>query len=105
MDKGFDKVMEKEIRQAVENFSENPHWKNYYDTAPSGACRRYISLEFYYSENFLNGKDRVSFDEERKELEDKFGVEDWKHLAKYAGNNPFRGKCRKKIRELSEGER
>lgn len=93
--------MEKEIEKAVESFCENPFWKRYYESAPSENCKRYIALQFYNSERVLSGKNAESLTDERNELEEKFGVEDWKHLAKHAGNNPFRGKCLKKIRELS----
>lgn len=88
-------------KKAVERFLENPFWKKYYEDAPSEACKKYIELEFTNSMSVADGKGMLDIKEESQKCEDAFGIEDWKHLAKYAGNNPFRGKCLKKIRELS----
>ena len=37
---------------------------------------------------------------ERKDLETRLDLEDWKHLRKYAGNNPWLTKCCEMIRKL-----
>ena len=89
--------MEEERKRVLEEFLENPFWKEYYEDAPSDVCKEYIQYEFLYSDN-------EEYEDEAVEilhgLEDKLGLEDWKHLEKYAGNNPFRGKCRERIKEL-----
>ena len=33
-------------------------------------------------------------------MEEEFGLEDWRHLYRHAGRNPFRDKCRRKIDEI-----
>lgn len=87
--------MQKALRYK-RRFLKNPHWKEYYKKAPSDACREYIANEFCFS-LFGEDDDRTKQD---AELEGLFTVEDWKHLGKYAGNNPFRGKCREMIKKL-----
>ena len=84
------------LKKAIGVFLKNPYWKEYYETAPSEECKEYIEHDFYFS--LFGGSEEI--EKRDKELEDLFSVDDWKHLAKYAGNNPFKGKCRKKIREL-----
>ena len=96
---------EKKIKEAVDAFSKNSAWKRYYEDAPSKVCKRYVELDFYRSHNYSSlypdSDELEAVHEEQKHLQDKMGVADWKHLAKYAGNNPFRGKCLEKIKELS----
>ena len=86
------------MKEALDVFLQNPHWKEYYETAPSEECREYIEHSFRLS---LYG---ITPDIEKrdKELEDLFTVRDWEHLAKYAGNNPFRSKCKKMISNLKK---
>ncbi len=92
-----DYAVETMCEKAMKLFLANKTWKEYYETAPSEACRQYIRLEFCYSA-YLGPED---INERSARWEEQFTVEDWKHLARYAGNNPFRGKCRRKIRELT----
>lgn len=89
--------MEKMIRTSLARFLRNPYWKEYYEGASSEACRKWIELEFVYSTYF--GPDNIN--ELSEACEKEFTLEDWEYLCRYAGNNPFRGKCRAKIRELS----
>lgn len=90
------------LNESVESFVENPHWAKYLDDAPSGACKAYIKLNFYLSDIDSDGAEKIAVIEKMDEYEGKLSAEDWKHLLKYAGNNPFAGKCKKKIAELSE---
>ena len=66
----------------------NPFWKEYYETAPTVTCKRYIELEFYYSEYFGNIPDYEEFEKENNKLEQDFVKVDWEHLYKYCANNP-----------------
>ena len=88
----------KMIDDAIEHFSKNSYWKEEYETAPSDTCRERIAIDYCYS-LYGNGYDD---DSERDRLEAQLSLADWKHLLKYSGNNPWRGKCRQKIRELEE---
>lgn len=88
--------MTKEQEKAVKVFCKNPFWKEYYETAPSDECKEYIGLQFGYSMNPKSDE----YNSRSDELEDMFTIDDWRHLAKYAGNNPFRGRCIMKVREL-----
>ena len=38
------------VRENLNEWLQNPTWKEYYDEAPSQLCREYISLDFYASE-------------------------------------------------------
>ena len=89
----------KMIDDAIEKSSKNPYWKKVYETAPSDTCRKRIALDYCYS---IYG-DGYDDDAERDRLEAQLDLADWKHLLKYSGVNPWRGKCRKKIKELEEG--
>ncbi len=83
------------LKESVDSFLENPYWKKYHDEAPSDACRKYVELDFYYSD---------TEDDEAAEamdaLEPSLSAEDWAYLAKYAGNIPFAAKCRQMIKNL-----
>jgi len=83
--------------KALELYMGNPYWREYYEKAPSENCRRRIETGFCYSAFRKPENIREVLDA----LEEKLDLEDWKHLAKYAGNNPWGGKCRKKVREFA----
>ena len=87
--------MSEKTEKALKTFLKNEHWKEYYETAPSDECREYIKREFVGS---LYGN--AGEESDRKALEPTLSADDWRHLMKYAGNNPFRPYCRKKIAEL-----
>ena len=74
---------------------ENPYWREYYEKAPSGKCREVIALEFLYSEL---EEDEVleQLDEAEKEL----SLEDWRYLYRYCGNNPEKKRIHDRIVEL-----
>lgn len=91
---------EKAKNKALVDFIRNPHWKEYYEEAPSDVCKEYIKYEFLFSDTD-EYEEKVA--QVLRELEDRFTVDDWKHLIKYCGNNPFKSRCRAKIKELEAG--
>lgn len=78
---------------------ENPHWKKYYEEAPSDACRQYIALDFRYSDT-----EDEEVAEEMDTLLEKLREEDLRHLAAYAGNNPQKAALLKRAEELEKRE-
>lgn len=88
--------LEEMIRSALARFRGNPYWREYYEKAPSEACRKWIELSFVYSTYY--GPENIN--ELSESCEKEFTLKDWEYLCRHAGNNPFRGKCRAKIREL-----
>ena len=84
----------------ISEWLENPHWKKYYEEAPSDTCRQYIALDFRYS---------ATEDEEvAKEMDallEKLRAEDLRHLAAYAGNNPQKAAFLKRAEELEKQEK
>lgn len=92
----------KAMEKALAAFMKNPFWREYLETAPSEQCKEYIKLEFYYSDLTIAGSDeRDEVAKAMQQYESQFSVLDWKHLQKYAGNNPFWIKCKQKVEELS----
>ncbi len=89
--------MEETIKRALRLFLKNDYWREYYETAPDDLCRRYIELEFADSVT-----DIPEISEARRAMYDKLELQDWIHLEKYAGNNPFRSRCRSTIEKLSK---
>ena len=79
---------ERKIQKSLKQFMVNPFWKEYYETAPTGTCKRYIELEFYYSDNLGYISDYEELKKESDKLEKMFVKADWEHLYKYCGNNP-----------------
>ena len=96
---------EKKIKEAVNAFIKNSAWKSYYEDAPSKVCKRYVELDFYrshdYSALYPDSAELKAVRAEQKKLQERMSLADWKHLAKYTGNNPFRAKCMEKIKALS----
>ena len=88
-----------EVREILEETMENPFWAAYYNDAPSDRCKEYIALEFYYSE-YEDDETARALDQ----MENDLAIEDWKHLLKYSGNNPGRGKIAKRITELENNQ-
>ena len=89
------------LKESVESFAENPHWAKYLKEAPSDSCKAYIKLNFYLSDLDTDSPEKEAVIEKMDAYENKLSADDWKHLLKYAGNNPFAGKCKKQIAELS----
>ena len=91
----------KKVDAAVEFFVRNPFWRKFYENAPSEPCRRRVALDFYFSTFWDDAHEDEAFFREMEKTEAELGLEDWKYLLKYQGNNPGRVKIRKKIEELS----
>ena len=87
------------INKALASMCENPFWKEYYETAPTCFCKRYIKLKFYYSDCLVDVSDYEEYKKECLLLESKFVKEDWSHLYKYCGNNPRKVYYRNKMNE------
>ena len=88
-----------EIKEVLQEWLENPGWRKYYEEAPTDECRAFIALEFYYSDT---EDEEVS--EKMDEIEATLGVEDLKHLARYAGDNPRKGALLRKIAEMESAQ-
>lgn len=89
-------VDEKKVQYAVKEYCKNPYWAEEYASAPTPKSKRFEELIFYASE-FPGSKD---FQEERHQLEEEMGLEDWEYLYRTAGNNPWGARCRRKVKEL-----
>ena len=87
----------KNIRKTVEEFTKNPHWKKYYEQAPSDGCKQHIALTFYSS--FYG--ESADIKQRKVSLEADFTITDWQYLYDNAGNNPFKTTCKQKIEDLS----
>ena len=86
------------FRQNLNEWLENPAWREYYETAPSIQCQTLIALEFWYSET-----ESEAAVEAMGVVEEDLSLEDWKHLYKYCGNNPRRRIIEKRIEQLESG--
>jgi hypothetical protein len=87
------------VSRILGTYLEDPHWAEYYHGAPTGACRDYIALTFYYSD--VEDEDQQNeAGLEIARLEGKFGLADWKHLLQYAGSSMFGFRCLEMIRKL-----
>ena len=81
----------------ISEWLENPHWKKYYEEAPSDSCRQYIALDFRYSDT-----EDEEIAEEMDALLETLRAEDLRHLAAYAGNNPERAALLKRAEEMEQ---
>lgn len=88
---------EKRISAEVEDALQRPFWREYYEEAPSDACKRFIALGFYSSACGEKVDNYEEYKAERAALQEKFTREDWTHLYKYSGHNPWRSYCKKKM--------
>ena len=81
--------------EILNEWLENPYWREYYEKAPSEKCREVIALEFLYSEL---EEDEVleQLDEAEKEL----SLDDWLYLYKHCGNSPEKKRIHDRIVEL-----
>ena len=84
-----------ELKENLEEWLENPFWREYYETAPTARCRRLISLEFWESEY-----DSDAAADAIRILEKRLSVKDWEHLYRYCGNNPRKKYIRDRITDL-----
>ena len=81
--------------EILQEWLENPYWREYYEKAPSEKCREVIALEFVYSE--LETEEIL---EELEAAEKELALEDWQYLYRYCGNNPRKKKIHDRIVEL-----
>lgn len=102
MKKSIEKTKKNLIKLSVEQFCNNPYWKEYYQGAPTNFCRQYIALKFYYSNHLGQIHDYEQFRAELCELEEKFVKSDWQHLYRYCANNPLKVYYRNKISLLNK---
>ncbi len=85
-------ITEEEVRAALVSWLENPFWREYYELAPSEACRQLVTLEFLYSE-YETEEICLAMDAVEEEL----ALADWQHLYRYCGINPRRKKIHDRI--------
>ena len=89
----------KKVSKNLEEWLGNPYWVEYYSGAPSEKCRELIALEFMYSD-----EQSEEVHDEMKRMEETLGLEDWKHLYRYCGNNPRKKTIRDRIAALEKPE-
>ena len=70
--------MKEEYMEILNEWLENPSWREYYEKAPSEKCREVIALEFVYSE--LETEEIL---EELEAAEKELGLEDWQYLYRH----------------------
>ena len=87
------------IKYSLNEAIKNPYWREYYETAPSEYCKRYIQLKFYFSEYLGNIPDYDEFKAACDRLENCFTKKDWQHLLKHCANNPRRTYYRNKLQQ------
>ena len=80
--------------EALKVFLKNASWREYYEKAPSDACRKAIEGEFVRS---LNTDYGTAY--EKGKLEAVLGPEDWKWLYRWCGNNRRKQYIARKIEE------
>ena len=83
--------------KALATFLKNDSWREYYEKAPSDACRKAIEGEFVRSLYPLHGEEY-----EKDTLESFLSLEDWKWLYRWCANSPRKGFIAQRIRELGE---
>ena len=91
----------KMMREAVQEFQDFS-WGEYYETAPSEACKDRIAFMFCFSRYGDEGyfKDPEEFKRERDKLEARLDLADWQHLLKCSGKNQWSTKCRSMVEKL-----
>ena len=87
-------------KQIIDDYLYTDFWKKAYETAPSQNCKDYILLGLRGFIMSAEGEKLYEICNGRKQLEKKFNLEDWEHMYKFAVNNPFKGVCATKIKEL-----
>ncbi len=81
--------------KALTVYLKNESWKEYYEKAPSDACRKAIEGEFVRSQYSEFGAEYG-----KEALESALDLADWQWLYKWCGNNPRKAFIAGKIREL-----
>ena len=81
--------------KALEVFLKNGTWREYYEKAPSDACRKAIAGEFVRSMVSPCGAEYS-----REALEAPLTLADWEYLYRRCGSNPRKGFIARKMAEL-----
>ena len=84
--------------ELFQKYMRNPHWKRFYENAPSDVCKEHIRLTFV--QDALNWDDFVG---KTDALEKKFSVADCKYWMENSVGTPYWSVMKKRIEEL-EGE-
>ena len=84
-----------DIQENLKEWLENPHWAEYYSSAPAGRCREFIALEFFFSET-----EDEEAGEEMDRIENEMDAAELRHLLKWCGNNPRKEILARRIAEL-----
>lgn len=82
------------VRENLSEWLKNPAWAEYWRGAPSGRCRDFIALEFYYSEYEDEETAR-----EMDRIEEALETAELRYLAEHAGNNPRKAALLRRIGE------
>lgn len=85
------------VRESLQEWLENPYWRQRYETAPTDKCKEYIALDYYYSDT---EDDEVA--EALDAMESELTLEDWKHLLRFTDPGPERGKILQMIQKLEQ---
>ena len=91
---------EAKIKQAVEEFSKNPYWREFYEKAPSKNAKRRVALGFFWSETQDQNEAHEAMAEADK-LEKSFGREECEWFLKHSDLAQEKAYWKKKINELS----
>ena len=86
--------MKEEYKGILNEWLENPSWREYFEKAPSEKCREVIALGFVYSE--LETEEIL---EELEAAEKELVLEDWQYLYKHA-HGPEKKRIHDRIVEL-----
>ena len=97
--------MKNELSKNLEEWLENPFWREYYEEAPSDRCRELIALDFMYSEARCSDEESEEILREMRRTEETLELADWKHLFRYCGNNPRKKTIHDRIAELEALDR
>ena len=103
-------TIEEYISYAMHEFRKNPYWEEVYQKAPTDISFMYIECNFALSwAGFHPSEDGDRYEarltKAMDDLQDSFGLEDWKYLRSWCGNNPLQSKCNQKIREIEEKQK
>lgn len=89
----------KREQKELDEFMENPYYRETVENAPDEHCREYIIHGLIHG--FYGGFDLETC---RKEQEEGLTAEDWVYIRdRMAGHTPFLKKCVVRIRELGGG--
>ena len=84
------------VKENLQDWLENPSWKEVYDGAPSEECKEYIAMMFYASET----EEDEAFDA-MDELESELPIRDLRYLYSVM-TGPEKARLGKKIADIEE---